>query len=76
MNISIDYSYKCFNDCYQTGCPEHNMKLVYNTTSDMISLTTIGHKDGNGEWVNDKSEVFDRNELTALANAWNELKHK
>lgn len=73
MIRTVDYEYKCFNDCRQEGCPGHKMCIKYNTTSDMVELVTTGHKDKNGEWTNSKTEVFDRNEIKALTKAWEEL---
>lgn len=73
MTRVVTYKYKCFNDCYSTGCPGHNMQIVYETVSDTITLITLGHKDNNGEWTNSKQEVFDRNEIKALLTAWQEL---
>lgn len=76
MNSHIDFDYKCFNDCQQTGCPGHKYRLTYAGSSDTIELLRLGHKDKNGEWVNDRYQIFDKNQLTALANAWEQLKHK
>ena len=73
MKKIIEYSYTCFNDCVQSGCPTHNMQIVYNGSSDTIDVITRGHKDKNGEWINNHYEVFDRNELRALTNAFQEL---
>lgn len=73
MTRVVEYEYKCFNDCRQTGCPGHQMKIIYETVSDMVSLVTLGHKDSHGEWFNSKTEVFDRNEIRALTRAWQEL---
>ena len=73
MTKIVEYKYKCFNDCIQTGCPGHEMQIIYETTSDTIRVTTLGHKDKNGEWTNSKSEFFDRNEIKALTKAWQEL---
>lgn len=73
MTLKRDYGYKCFNDCIQAGCPGHKMRIEYNSTSDMITLVTLGHKDKNNEWINDEIEVFDRNQLKALTHAFQEL---
>jgi len=73
MTRIVDYEYKCFNDCIQTGCPGHRMQIIYETVSDTVILVTLGHKDKNGEWSNGKTEVFDRNEIKGLCNAWQEL---
>lgn len=29
-------SYKCFNDCVQTGCPGHTLRVKYHNTSDVM----------------------------------------
>jgi len=49
------------------------MQIIYETVSDTVILVTLGHKDKNGEWSNGKTEVFDRNEIKGLCNAWQEL---
>lgn len=73
MTKNIEYSYKCFNDYIQTGCPSHKMIISYHNTSDTIGLKILGHKDIRGEWVNDREEIFDRNELRALYHAFERL---
>lgn len=76
MTRTVDYEYTCFNDCRQSGCPGHKMQMIYETVSDTVTLVTLGHKDQNGEWVNIKVKVLDRNEIRALTKAWQELYEK
>lgn len=76
MTRTVKYKYNCHNDCIQTGCPGHEMELNYSTISDTIELVTLGHKDKNGEWVNNSSKFYDKSELGHLARAWQELRDK
>ena len=31
-----EIKYRCFNDCVQTGCPGHTVKVKYHHTSDVM----------------------------------------
>jgi hypothetical protein len=30
--------FKCFNDCVQTGCPGHSVRMIYYNTSDTFGV--------------------------------------
>ena len=34
----IEKEYSCFNDCKQSGCPKHKMRVQIQTTSDHLSV--------------------------------------
>jgi hypothetical protein len=55
-NWTPEVEYRCSNDCDQSGCPSHKMKLEYHRGSDVVTL-----------WVDGKPEhYFDDNGIAAL----------
>jgi hypothetical protein len=60
----IERAFKCHNDCRQTGCPGHSIRLEYHHTSDTVSI-----------FVDDKhTNTFDKNKWRALVNMDRELR--
>ena len=51
-----EVEYRCFNDCVQTGCPGHKLRVVYYGTADVVEVYE------NGEPV----DFFDPNRLDAI----------
>ena len=41
-NIGPEVKYKCNNDCQQTGCPGHAMRMDDSRSSDVISFVKDG----------------------------------
>lgn len=48
--------YRCSDDCLQSGCPSHEAKLIYQSTSDAYTF-----ENGNG-----CTKYFERGELEAF----------
>lgn len=48
--------YRCSDDCLQSGCPEHEATLVYQSITDVYTFDN-----GNG-----KTHFFERGELEAF----------
>jgi hypothetical protein len=42
INIGPEIKYKCSNDCSQTGCPGHTMRMDDCRSSDVISFVIDG----------------------------------
>ena len=36
--IKFTRKYKCYNDCSQAGCPEHEATLEFNTATDLVEF--------------------------------------
>jgi len=45
-------NYHCCNDCRQTGCPGHEVELIFHHTSDTVSIV----RDGKHQHTYDKTE--------------------
>lgn len=60
----VSRHFHCCNDCKQSGCPGHEMELVYHNTSDTVSIRI----DGNIE------HVFDHTEWRVAVNLDEELR--
>lgn len=39
---NLETTYRCSDDCKQSGCPSHKLKLSYNNTSESFSLLADG----------------------------------
>jgi hypothetical protein len=61
-NVTREVEYRCINDCRESGCPGHKMRISYCRTSDTVSVEIDG-----------KSEhCFDGNSFGALRQLINE----
>lgn len=58
-SVGPEVSYRCTNDCKQTGCPGHVIREVFDRSSDIY----VFNIDGNPEYY------FDENLLAALLKA-------
>jgi hypothetical protein len=47
-------AYHCGNDCVQSGCPGHTMRLIYENCSDTVVLEI----DGEHRWTMDEHGEF------------------
>ncbi len=52
--FSREITYRCMNDCRQSGCPGHTMQIAYHGTSDTVGLVI----DGREELVFDEEQFF------------------
>lgn len=59
-------SFHCSNDCVQTGCPGHVIKLTYNHTSDTVSVEQDGRN----------YTTFDRTQWRVLVNLDDEIRKR
>jgi len=60
---SSPITYHCINDCREEGCPGHELRLVWNLSTDDLE------ENCDGELV----EVYDEHRFTALMKAGEEI---
>lgn len=59
-NYSEEVEFRCLNDCEQSGCPGHKMKLQLNRSTDTVTV-----------WVDGEAQYsFDENTLAAICKLW------